>query len=101
MTKSKKNSNSSSSRKSKKRYRKQWFCFGTMTVFSNHKRTAEKYLNQLAAAGIPPKHIEIYQGKGQSYNTYNLKTGSKTTRGGYSRVNICYFAEKRILYSTY
>ena len=101
MTKTIKNRNSSNSRKSKKRYRKQWFCFGTMTVFSNHKRTAEKYLNQLAAAGIPPKHIEIYQGKGQSFNTYNLKTHTKRTRGGYSRVNICYFAEKRILYSTY
>lgn len=62
--KSKKNNNNS--RKSKREpYRKQWFCFGTMTILSNHKRTAEKYLNQLDDAGVKPEEIKIYQGKGQ------------------------------------
>ena len=97
------NSRSNRSRKSKKvvSYRKQWYCFGTMTILSNHKRTAEKYLNKLDAAGVPPKDIEIYQAKGQSYSTYDTNSDSVSTTGGYSRINICYFAEKKILYSRF
>lgn len=107
MSKSLKKSNNSNTRrtkstkKSKQRYRKQWFCFGTMTILSNHKRTAEKYLNKLDAAGVPPKDIEIYQAKGQSYSTYDTNSDSVSTTGGYSRINICYFAEKKILYSRF
>ena len=88
--KSRKNNNNSNNRKSKKRqsYRKQWFCFGTMTILSNHKRTAEKYLNQLDDAGVKPEEIKIYQGKGQG-------------AGGYSRINICYYAHKKLIDSTY
>ena len=92
-------SNSNKSRK--KSYRKQWFCFGTMTILSNHKRTAEKYLNQLNDAGVEPKYIDIYQAKGQSMNTYDFDSDTSSTRGGYSRINICYFAEKKILYSRF
>jgi len=67
--------------------RKQWYCFGTMTILSNHKRTAEKYLNQLDNAGVRPEEIKIYQGKGQNITA------------NYSRINICYFADRRILTS--
>lgn len=72
-----------------------------MTILSNHKRTAEKYLNQLDDAGVPPKDIEIYQAKGQSINIYDFDTDTSSTMGGYSRINICYFAEKKILYSRF
>ena len=68
--------------------KKQWYCFGTMTILSNHKRTAEKYLNQLDDAGVRPEEIKIYQGKGQGV-------------GGYSRINICYYAKRRLLNSKY
>jgi hypothetical protein len=84
------NSRSNRSRKSKKvvSYRKQWYCFGTMTILSNHKRTAEKYLNQLDDAGVKPEEIKIYQGKGQG-------------AGGYSRINICYYANRKLIDSTF
>ena len=68
--------------------KKQWFCFGTMTILSNHKRTAEKYLNQLDDAGVKPEEIKIYQGKGQG-------------AAGYSRINICYYAKKKLINSTF
>ena len=68
--------------------KKQWFCFGTMTILSNHKRTAEKYLNQLDDAGVKPEEIKIYQGKGQG-------------AGGYSRINICYYANRKLIDSTF
>ena len=69
--------------------RKQWYCFGTMTILSNHKRTAEKYLNQLDDAGVKPEEIKIYQGKGQNIST------------NYSRINICYYANRKILTSRF
>lgn len=90
----KKNINSKSSNKKRSKTtrvdtrKKQWYCFGTMTILSNHKRTAEKYLNQLDDAGVRPEEIKIYQGKGQGV-------------GGYSRINICYYAKRRLLYSKY
>ena len=79
---------SRSSSRDKRPRRKQWYCFGTMTILSNHKRTAEKYLNQLDNAGVRPEEIKIYQGKGQNITA------------NYSRINICYFADRRILTST-
>ena len=92
---SKKSRSNNSNRKSSNRKRsrklsrkKQWFCFGTMTILSNHKRTAEKYLNQLDEAGVKPEEIKIYQGKGQG-------------AAGYSRINICYYAKKKYINSTF
>lgn len=90
-----------SNKKSKKRHRRNWYCFGTMTILSNHKRTAEKYLNQLNDAGVKPEDIEIYQAKGQNVKTYDFDSGESHTYGGYSRINICYYADKQILYSRF
>ena len=92
----KKNSSTSNNNNNKKSLKtkyvdtrkKQWYCFGTMTILSNHKRTAEKYLNILDDEGIRPEEIKIYQGKGQG-------------AGGYSRINICYYAKRRILNSRF
>ena len=100
--KSIKKKNNNSSKKSRKiRNKRNWYCFGTMTILSNHKRTAEKYLNQLDAAGVKPEDIEIYQAKGQNVSMYDEDSGSTTTYGGYSRINICYYADKKILDSRF
>ena len=85
----KKSSKSSRPSRDRGSRRKQWYCFGTMTILSNHKRTAEKYLNQLDDAGVKPEEIKIYQGKGQNITS------------NYSRINICYYADRKILTSRF
>ena len=84
----KKKYNNSSKKSRKIRNKRNWYCFGTMTILSNHKRPAEKYLNILDDEGIRPEEIKMYQGKGQG-------------AGGYSRINICYYADRKILHSRF
>ena len=99
---SKKHSNTkqSKTKQSKKKggYRRNWYSFGTMTILSNHKRTAEKYLNQLNDAGVPPKDIEIYQAKGQRMPSFG---SDRDYSEGYARINICYYADRKILHSRF
>lgn len=100
----KKQLNKRSKKRSKKQtkkgggYRRNWYCFGTMTILSNHKRTAEKYLNQLNNAGVHPSDIEIYQAKGQTMPSFGK---NEEHREGYSRINICYYADRQILFSRF
>ena len=97
--KSIKKKNNNSSKKSRKiRNKRNWYCFGTMTILSNHKRTAEKYLNQLNNAGVHPSDIEIYQAKGQTIPSFDKNEGHHE---GYSRINICYYADRQILFSRF